>query len=308
MAEILRFERKEIPEDEWLIHPSPELIYRCNLQYLGKLCDFIVDRYNREFVWEEDEHWLFIVKDFLQEKGLTYGMSLPEEIKRRKEGKTYSINDHIRAMVYSMLTNQTKWHRVEPHLSEIDKLFFDYDAEAILETDPEYFCNGLFAIKCGNLSTSAQMKALADNIRTLQRIETENGSIDAFITADSADVIVQKLSKGRSPYKLKMLGEALVWEYLRNVGIDGAKPDTHLRRFLGADRMGTGENSPATINEVNEQVEELSEETGLSKAEVNNLIWSFCADGFGEVCTATPRCGDCPIRIYCHENTVKEGN
>ena len=67
------------------------------------------------------------------------------------------------------------------------------------------------------------------------RIEDEFGSIDSFITSEPADAIVQKLSKATSPYKMKMLGEALAWEYLRNVGIDGAKPDTHLRRFLGAD-------------------------------------------------------------------------
>lgn len=56
-----------------------------------------------------------------------------------------------------MLTNQTKWHRVEPHLPEIDKIFFDYDPDAILKTEPEYFCKGLFAIKYGNMSTKAQM-------------------------------------------------------------------------------------------------------------------------------------------------------
>jgi hypothetical protein len=114
-------------------------------------------------------------------------------------------------------------------------------------------------------------------------------------------VIVEKLSKGASFYKLKMLGEALAWEYLRNVGIDGAKPDTHLRRFLGADRMGTGDHSPATISEVNEQITILSNQTGMSKIEVDNLIWSFCADGSGEICTATPHCQDCPIADYCHD-------
>lgn len=71
---------------------------------------------------------------------------------------------------------------------------------------------------------------------------------------------------------MEMLGEALVWEYLRNVGIDGAKPYTHQRRFFGVDRMGSGENSPATISEVNEQVTKLSEQTSMSKVEIDNLI------------------------------------
>ena len=149
------------------------------------------------------------------------------------------------------------------------------------------------------MSTKAQMEALADNVRTFQHIEEEFGSIDAFITSESTDRIVEKLSSRTSPYKLKMMGEALVWEYLRNVGIDGAKPDTHLRRFLGADRMGTGEHSPATLSEVNSQISKLSEETNMSKVEIDNLIWSFCADGYGEVCTATPHCKVCPIKDRC---------
>ena len=149
------------------------------------------------------------------------------------------------------------------------------------------------------MSTKAQMEALSDNVKMLQNIENKFGSIDAFVTSEPADIIVKKISNHSSPYKIKMLGEALAWEYLRNVGIDGAKPDTHLRRFFGSDRMGIGNSSPATIKEVNSEVQRLSEQTGLSKVEIDNLIWSFCADGFGEVCTAKPHCDNCPIRKWC---------
>ena len=150
------------------------------------------------------------------------------------------------------------------------------------------------------MSTEAQMLVLADNIRTFYRIEDEYGSVDAFITSEPADVIALKLSKGSSPYKIKRFGEALAWEYLRTMGIDGAKPDTHLRRFLGSNRMGTGLNDPATVKDVREQVEVLSQKTGLLKAEIDNIIWSFCADGYGEVCTATPHCDICPIKEFCN--------
>ena len=185
-------------------------------------------------------------------------------------------------------------------MKEIDQLFYDYDPDILLETEPTDLIQEVFDIKCGNRSTEAQMKALAENIRTFQRIEEDYGNIDTFITSKPADAIVQKLSKETSPYKMKMIGEALAWEYLRNVGIDAAKPDTHLRRFFGADRMGTGENSPATVSEVNEQVAELSDKTGLSKVEIDNLVWSFCADGYGEICTATPHCSNCPISGWCN--------
>ena len=248
-----------------------------------------------------DGSFLRPIRNYLLDKGLGYNTTLTKEIELRKNGKQYTFRDHIRAMVYSMLSNQTKWHRIHSQLPKIDKIFFDYDSDRIIAEKPDKFCNQLFDLKCGNVSTAAQMKALAYNISIFRNIEKEYGNIDAFITSDSADIIVQKLSKGSSPFKLKMLGEALTWEYLRNVGIDGAKPDTHLRRFFGADRMGIRENSPATVKEVNEQVSQLSESTGLSKIEIDNLIWSFCAEGFGEVCTATPHCLTCPISSWCNK-------
>ena len=301
LDEIRSFENHTYDPVLDMMNPSPEVVYQCNLVYLGKLCELLSEKYNQEYIWgnEDDRSYLEVIRDFLESKGLGYNTSLTAEIEKRKAGKQYALQDHIRGMVYSMLTNQTQWYRVEPHLPEIDKLFFDYDPDKILSTEPGYFYHGILAMKCGNVSTRAQMEALPDNIRTFQRIANKFGSIDAFVTSEPAGCIVEQLSKASSSYKLKMLGPALVWEYLRNVGIDGAKPDTHLRRFLGADRMGTGEHSPATVSEVNEQVDKLSEETGMSKVEIDNLIWSFCSDGFGEICTAKPHCKDCPISGWC---------
>ncbi len=284
-----------------------EYYYRTNRHLLGKtqVAEYDPNQKELRFIAQnatcKDGKYLLVIRKYLKSKGLGYNTSLTAEIKKRKAGKQYTIRDHIRAIIYSLLSNQTKWYRVEPHLSEIDELFYGYDPERILDSDASYFCEGLFNLKCGNMSTKAQMEALPNNIQTFRRIEDEYGSIDSFITSEPADIIVEKLSKGSSPYKLKMLGKALVWEYLRNVGIDGAKPDTHLRRFFGADRMGSGSHSPATISEVSVQVAKLSVQTGMSKIEVDNLIWSFCADGFGEICTATPHCQDCPIRDWCNE-------
>ena len=264
-----------------------------------KVAEFDPESKELRIIGSKDNHYLSVIKNYLQTNTLNYSTSLVDEIKKRKAGKKYYIQDHIRGMVYSMLTNQTKWYRIQPHLADIDDLFQSYDPQVLLATNPSLLCKGLFDMKCGNVSTKAQMNALAGNIKQLQSIEKEYGSIDAFITSEPVNQIVKKLSDSSSQYKLKMLGEALVWEYLRNVGIDGAKPDTHLRRFLAADRMGTGNNIPATIDEVNEQIEELSKNTGMSKVEIDNLIWSFCADGYGEICTSSPHCNICPIRNWC---------
>ena len=303
MQEIWTFENHSYDSELIMMHPSPEVVYQCNLKYLGELCKLIADKYNQEYVWGDTEEetesnqynsdgqtYLDVIRDFLEQKGLLYDSYMLEEIKLRRNGKKYTLRDHVKGMIYSMLSAQTKWYRIQEHLTEIDKLFYDYDPDCILTADPSQFVEGLFDLKCGNRSTKKQMDALKYNIQNFRRMQDEFSSVDAFVTSEPTEEIVRKLSMSSSKYKMKMFGEALAWEYLRNVGIDGAKPDTHLCRFLGSDRMGTGEKSPASTKEVIEQVAKLSEETGMSKVEIDNLIWSFCADGYGEICTATPHC------------------
>ena len=303
LEDIRAFENHTYDHEMKMIDPAPEVVYQCNLEYLGKLCELLSQKYKQEYIWgaSENETFLDVIREFLDSKGLGHSTSLTDEIQKRKEGKKYSIQDHIRGLVYSMISNQTKWYRIEPHLTEIDQLFYNYDPDEIIATNPEYFCNKIFEMKCGNIKTKEQMEALADNIRVFRKIEKKYGSIDSFVTSKPAEKIVKMISRNASPYKMKMIGPALAWEYIRNIGIDGAKPDTHLRRFFGADRMGVGKKSPATIKEVEEQVEYLSEKTGMTSVEIDNLIWSFCSDGFGAVCTATPHCINCPVREWCKQ-------
>ncbi len=54
LKEINDFENDKIPESEYMIDPSPEVRYQCNLQYLSKLCDLIAKRYNQEVIWGEE--------------------------------------------------------------------------------------------------------------------------------------------------------------------------------------------------------------------------------------------------------------
>lgn len=269
-------------------------------RYMYRALDLGLTKRSFGDAYLEGYEYLSRIRDYLQSVGVDCDRNtLLKEITLRKEGKVYGIKDHIRSMIYAMLSNQTKWYRIEPHLSEIDQLFYGYEPEKIKETNPDYFANKMFDMKCGNMSTKAQMRALKDNIQTFCRIENEFGSIDAFITSAPTISIVEKLSDGASSYKLKMLGEALVWEYLKRVGIDAVKPDTHLRRFLGAERMGIGVDCIATIGSVNEQVEIMTKETGMTKTEIDFLIWSFCADGYGAICTSAPHCSICPIKCWC---------
>ncbi|MGN0905831.1 MAG: hypothetical protein ACI4NM_01675, partial [Bullifex sp.] len=222
-----------------------------------------------------------------------------DKVTLRRNGKQFSLEEHIEGLVCAQLTNQTKWSRIVPHLDEIRKLFFNYDAKEIKKHPGSWFADGICALKCGNISIRAQMDSLGRNIALMESIVSEYGSMDAFVTSVPPVKLVKMLSSGKSEYKLEMLGEALAWEYIRNVGIDGCKPDTHLCRFLGNARMGSSSGPISTVSETVEQVEALSEETGLSLSSIDSIIWCYCADGFGEVCTASPDCSKCVVRSGC---------
>lgn len=242
---------------------------------------------------------LLLMKDYLTSNCLKYDDTIHVMVARRQSGMSFSFEEHIAALVYAQLTNQTKWSRIVPHLAEIDRLFFYYNPQEIKKYPGDYFADRLFALKCGNISTKAQMGKLHKNILTMETIAEEYGSMDAFVTSAPAHCIVELLSSAKSKYKIAMLGEALAWEYIRNVGIDGCKPDTHLRRFLGNGRMGDSSGILATVDETIHQIELISAETNLPRSSVDNIIWSYCADGYGEVCTANPHCEKCVVRTSC---------
>jgi len=245
------------------------------------------------------------MRDYLVANCLQYDDAIHVMVAQRNAGKVFSLENHIAGLVYAQLTNQTKWSRIVPHLKEIDALFFHYDPQRIKEKDSNYYTEGLFALKCGNISTKAQMKNLHRNIETMERIIAAFGSMDAFVLSAPAYKIVEMLSSSKSEYKMHQLGEALAWEYIRNVGIDACKPDTHLRRFLGNARMGRSADAIASVEETIAQVEAISADTGLPLAVIDNIIWSFCADGYGEVCTATPHCERCVVRHLCNSPESK---
>ena len=51
---IRRFEKEEregCSEGEIVMCPSPDVIYQMELQYLSKLCVFMYEKYNTEYVW-----------------------------------------------------------------------------------------------------------------------------------------------------------------------------------------------------------------------------------------------------------------
>lgn len=244
------------------------------------------------------------IKEYLEANKIACIDNEKSKMQLRAEGKEFTFEEHIQGMVFSLLSAQTVWANIERNMSRIDKLFFDYNPEMIKAQNYQYFVDGLAMLRCRSRLTNAQMKELHGNIETMEKIVTEYGSMDAFLTSLPQSEIVKMLSDSNSRYKLNQMGPALIWEYLRNVGIDGAKPDVHMKRILGCNRLGISQYDNATDEEVLETCKQLSKETGLWMAEIDYLFWAFCATDKGEICTASPKCNNCVLRGECKHNNA----
>ena len=252
------------------------------------------------------------LRDILQSpKMLWENTFIKHQLDRRKRGGVFALNDHLRAMVYSMLSSGIMWERVEPltdletgMIQPLDDLFHQYDPDYAGSCDPLNLCDGIKGLHLASQYTRNQMTALVEvNIPKLKAIEQKYGSIDTYykkyITIDcNLTRLIRQLSSSDSKDKLAQMGEALTAEYLKNVGYDTAKPDRHIRRILGSKYLACSAKQDVPVYETLDIVAEIANELSKSAAEVDYILWSYCASGYGEICTVkNPKCEICKAKL-----------
>ena len=236
---------------------------------------------------------------------------IKHQIDKRERVKSFTVNEHIRSMVYSMLSSGTKWESVVEDMDEAtgqilpaDDIFHGYDPEWLLRCSPEQLSKEVLKLHYGCRFIAKQTEALLHtNIPKLLQFEEQYGAIDNYyaeiIRRDGTlKTLVKTLSDAKSENKMAQMDKPLVSEYLRNVGYDLPKPDRHIRRILG--RVLGFENETVPEFEAFDTIAELAQASRRKRAEVDYILWSYCADGFGEICTANnPKCGQCTAKEYC---------
>ena len=127
-----------------------------------------------------------------------------------------------------------------------------------------------------------------------------------FITHSTPSNIIKLLADSNSTYKIKYMGVPIACEYVRNVGIDIIKPDVHIKRIAAADRLNLA--TAKYDYKIIDEFQELSKQIGISQAKMDYLLWNYCSKGYGEICTATPKCNECVIRNYCKQGVLYDRN
>ena len=257
----------------------------------------------------------YLCKEFLgDDKKLWENTYVKHQIDKRNRKEPFNLEDHIRGIVYSMLSSNSAWERVNKGIDKqtgrilsVDKIFRNYDVDFILKSSPEEIVKQIKDVGGGSQSIKKQVVALIkSNIPLLQTLEGQYGNIDIcyrkYIDVDNTlKILITLLSCPNSQLKMNQMGEALVAEYLRNVGYDIAKPDRHIRRILGRGHLGCSGNEIVPVFEAMDIIKEIADYMGKSVAEIDYILWAYCAKGYGEVCTSRYlKCGRCAIKEYCN--------
>ena len=213
---------------------------------------------------------------------------------KRKNKVDFSLTEHVKAMVYSMLSNNRPWDGIAKNSEKIDAIFQNFNIDYLLTASPEELEQKLKEIKCGNRQIKNQMLNLSGNIKTLHRISSDFGTIDNYYNTTATDTLIKSLSVSGQKYKLKYMGVPLVCEYLKGVGIDIIKPDQHVCRIIG--RLGYSKHNPATIQEALDVCKAIADEYNLPQVVVDTVFWQYCAKDKFEICSDTPKCKYCGVQ------------
>ena len=220
------------------------------------------------------------------------GSYMQKAQEKRAAGMPFTITDHLRGMVYAMLSAGVRWDAylrcVDPltgRLPDIDAVFAQYDPAAIAELRAVDTEQRLAACHCHPRFIIRQMAYLKNNAVKLQAWQAAYGTVDRFyhILNDGQTRAERLLKAIISPgeTKLQGLGLALGAEYLRNVGYPMAKPDRHIRELFGSGCLGLSAEALAKPVYAMGLVDAIASKTGNNPAYVDYIFWASVAKGYG---------------------------
>jgi len=250
-------------------------------------------------------------KGFIHEEKLWENTYIKHQIDCRKEDGQFSLEMHIRGMVYAMFGSKISWKCIEQDfdtktgiIRPVDDIFHNYNAEHLLKCDTDKLADALKELGCKGKSVRSLLDALIKyNIPKLMEFDIKYGSIDSHykVFADkdpSLRSLLRTLSSSKSANKMQRLGASLTAEYLRNVGYDIAKTDRSIRRVIGKKCLGFSSKETASISETHDIIAQIAKRAKRSINEINNILELYCDKDYG-FCGIKPDCKNCGIKKYC---------
>jgi endonuclease III len=235
--------------------------------------------------------WRDLVRDLAQ---------VPK-VEARRDGWRPNDAEAVQALLLSYLSAMTDWSRIQgalPHILDAMRDWTPAHVASLSRKDLARLHRWFLEHRLGSVLLRQQLRWLPAAASILERMSIAAGSVDAFIErAQEAGKTIELLTSKESEWKLPGVGVALAAEFLKNMGHDDFKPDRHMLRMLGSHRLNVVGNP--TQLEVRRWGLQLAREMNMPAAQLDQMLWLYCARGYAAVCNARPRCGECPFAPTC---------
>jgi len=183
---------------------------------------------------------------------------------------------------------------------EIRKAFANYDVDKVSQYTDMELKKMMQNPKL--IRNERKLRACIENAKIMKEISKEYGSFGEYLERNKADL---KKLKEDLMKKFHYLGNVLVLEYLKEIGIDSIKPDVHVIRVMH--RLGLidfEKMSPKNIEKVIEVASKMSKATKEKLSVIDAIFWMYGGSGDNHVkkaiCSKSkPLCNECPLTEYC---------
>jgi len=233
---------------------------------------------------------------------LIHDLAQVPKIEARRAGWRPSDAEAVQALLLSYLSAMTDWSRIQAALEQIRGVLPDWTPRAVASLSPNEITRlqrWFLDHRLGSVLLGQQLRSLPRAAVILDRMSGEAGSVDAFVhNAQQAGTIIELLTTKNSEWKLPGVGVALAAEFLKNLGHDDFKPDRHMLRMLGPSRLNIV-GRPSQL-ETRRWGLWMAREVRMPAAQLDQMLWLYCARGYAAVCSARPRCQECLLASACN--------
>lgn len=256
---------------------------------------------------ESDLKMIFnLVKLSMKEINYDYKKNIEELMnvyKLRCNGKTFEFSEHLKSLIISLLSNN-RWgdSNIKNNINKINSIFHNFDRNYLKIVDSNIIISELKKIHCTNPMIKKQILAIPYNIDILEKIELDYGSLDNYIVTTLPNNIVNSFNEEK--YKLKQVGHAVTFDYLKRVGINTCKTTTQMEKLFGSKKLSIVKKEKATSGEVKNIIKKISKLSNVTEFEVESIFQQFCLSRFSNICTERPNCEKCKLRNICNFNKL----
>lgn len=229
-----------------------------------------------------------------------------------KKDDTYILEGLSRAI----LSRQAEWRSIVAILPSLKSDLCNYSPAAVAAITVTGI-RGLYLKYKGKVTArflEDELVSIRKNALAFLRIAKTHGSVWEFLESNLSqssfgsamscyvrpkdDSLVKSLVSSKSNFKLSGVGLAICCEFFNNVGIDEFKPDVHTKRFFNRVNLNRSVTKLSTKDgDVRDIGLKMADTLGVARKFVDSHIWTFCAEGEAEICTAVaPKCNICLLK------------